>query len=174
MAYVDLSSGGATFRVTYTQTQDIATNKSVIKVTNLQVKLSSYTGQFYFNGTITIGGTTVVSMNATNGTHYANVNAKDTFYKVNGSYGSVTIAHADDGTKSVVFATVSIKGYYNGSSKFTSSGNKTVELTAIPRGLVHIDSGSGFEDYQVYIDNGSSWDLYMPYVDNGSSWDLCS
>lgn len=175
MAYVTLpSSGGAVFRIHYTQTSDIATNTSVIKVTKVEVKLSSYVGQFYFNGSITIGGKTVANMSSTNGTHYANINAKDTFYTVNGSYGSASIAHNADGTKTVAFATVNVKGYYNGSSKFTSATSTDVPLDAISRGLVRIDSGSGFVDYQVYIDNGSSWDLYMPYVDNGSSWDLCS
>lgn len=174
MATVTLpSSGGAVFRITYTQTSDIATNTSVIQVTKLEVKLSSYTGQFYFSGKVTIDGKTAVSMNATNGTHLANVNSTGTFYKVSGTLGSVTIEHDKDGKKSVDFATVSVKGYYNGSSKFSSATSKNVTLTAIPRGIVHIDSGSGFVDYQVYIDNGSSWDLYMPYADNGSSWDLC-
>lgn len=41
-------------------------------------------------------------------------------------------------------------------------------------GLVHIDSGSGFDSYQVFIDNGTSWDLAIPYIDNGTSWNLLS
>ena len=41
-------------------------------------------------------------------------------------------------------------------------------------GLVHIDSGSGFDGYQVFIDNGTSWDLAIPYIDNGTSWNLLS
>lgn len=43
------------------------------------------------------------------------------------------------------------------------------ELSAI----VYIDSGSGFDAYEIYIDNGTSWDLYQAYIDNGSGWDPC-
>lgn len=145
MAYVTLpSSGGATFRIYYTETPNASTNKTVVKVTEVQVKLSSYVGQFYFSGSIKIGGTTVVSMNATNGTHYANINAKDTFYKVNGSYGSVTITHDADGTKTVAFATVGVQGYYNGSKKFSSATSKDVPLTRIYRTFtLTISAGTG-------------------------------
>lgn len=41
-------------------------------------------------------------------------------------------------------------------------------------GLVHIDNGNNFEQYNIYIDSGKGWDLYVPYIDNGTSWDLLS
>lgn len=41
-------------------------------------------------------------------------------------------------------------------------------------GSVYIDSGSGFDSYQVFIDNGTSWDLAIPYNDNGTTWNLLS
>ena len=50
----------------------------------------------------------------------------------------------------------------------------SVPLTNIARGLVYIDNGSGFEQYQVYIDNGTSWEQYAPYIDSGSAWGLYS
>jgi hypothetical protein len=53
------------------------------------------------------------------------------------------------------------------------STNHSINVNYV-EGLVHIDSGSGFDSYQVFIDNGTSWDLAIPYNDNGTSWDLCS
>lgn len=48
-----------------------------------------------------------------------------------------------------------------------SSADVTVD-----EGLVYIDSGNGWETYEIYIDNGTSWDKYVPYIDNGASWEL--
>ena len=47
-------------------------------------------------------------------------------------------------------------------------------LTKYNPGVVFIDNGTAFEEYQVYIDNGTSWDHHIPYVDNGSGWDMCN
>lgn len=138
------TSGGVTFEITYTQTPNASTNKSVITVTNVRVKLSSYVGQFWFSGSIRIGGITVVSMSATQGTHFANINAKNAFYKLNGSYGSATISHDADGTKTVAFATVSIVGYLNGSKKVSSASSTNVILDPIYQAFtLTISEGTG-------------------------------
>lgn len=134
MAVVDITSSGITFRITYTQTSDVATNKSKVTVTKLQVKTTTHTGLYYFDGDITIGGVTVVDMSSSAGSHRASINDTGTFYNVSGTLGSATFTHNSDGTKTVDFALKSVAGWYNASSKkWTISGSKSVALTPIPR-----------------------------------------
>lgn len=134
MASVDITSSGITFRITYTQTSDVATNKSVVTVTKLQIKTTTHTGLYYFDGDITIDGKTVVDMSSSAGSHRASINATGTFYNVSGTLGSATITHESDGTQTVDFALKSVAGWYNASSKkWTISGSKSVALTTIPR-----------------------------------------
>lgn len=66
-----------------------------------------------------------------------------------------------------IYPNTTAYGFYN-------LGNKqTVTLeTYGAAGLVYIDSGKGFEAYQIYIDNGTKWELYMPYISNGSKFEL--
>lgn len=66
-----------------------------------------------------------------------------------------------------IFPNTTTYGFYN-----LSSGEKATLETEGAAGLVYIDSGSGFQPYQVYIDNGSKFELYMPYIDNGSKFEL--
>lgn len=56
---------------------------------------------------------------------------------------------------------------------FNETKNYSINVNYV-EGLVHINSGSGFDSYQVFIDNGTSWDLVIPYNDNGTSWILLS
>lgn len=136
MAYVDITNSnyGITFRITYTQTSNVATNKSVVAITNLQIKSASYVGLYYFDGDITIDGVTVVDMSSSAGSHRASINATGTFYTVAGSLGSATFEHDATGNKTVTFALKSVAGWYNASSKkWTISGSKSVALTTIPR-----------------------------------------
>lgn len=37
-------------------------------------------------------------------------------------------------------------------------------------GVVHIDTGTGFDKYTCYIDNGTDWELAIPYIDDGTNW----
>lgn len=173
--YVDFVNGtyGITFRVHYSQTYNSGTNKSVVAITNVEVKSTSYVGQYYLDGTFSIDGIAAVSMSINNGSHYANINSVDTFYTVNGDMGSVTVDHDENYSKTVTIVQSDIKGYYNGSVKWTAYTNTdTIELTKIG-GFIYIDNGTSFDKYEVYIDNGTSWDRYMPYIDNGSGWDMC-
>lgn len=55
---------------------------------------------------------------------------------------------------------------------YKTTGNRTLYAYWKPKGLVYIDSGTGWNAYQCYIDNGKSWDMYIPYIDNGKSWDM--
>lgn len=173
--YVDFVNGtyGITFRVYYSQTYNGSTNESVVSITNVEVKSTSYTGQYFLDGTFSIDGIAAVNMSAFNGTHYVNINSTDTFYAINGDMGSVTVAHDENYSKTVTIVQSNINGYYNNSVKWTAYTNTdTIELTKIG-GFIYIDNGTSFDMYEVYIDNGTSWDLYMPYIDNGTSWDIC-
>ena len=136
MATVDISSSnyGITFRITYTQTSDVATNKSVVSITKVQVKSNSYTGQYYLDGDIAINGTTVANMTLNKGQHKVNINGTGTYYGVSGTFGSITVEHDDTGDASATFALKTVQGWLQATTKkWTVSGSKTVELTRIPR-----------------------------------------
>ena len=136
MATVDISSSnyGITFRITYSQTSDVATNKSVVAITKVQVKSNSYTGQYYLDGDIAINGTTVADMTLNKGQHKVNINGTGTYYGVSGTFGSITVEHDDVGDASVTFALKTVQGWLQASTKkWTVSGSKTVELIRIPR-----------------------------------------
>lgn len=65
-------------------------------------------------------------------------------------------------------------------SAFTSGGLHTVisdvEIVTITdmSGIVHIYSGTAFENYLIYIYDGTNWVQYIPYVYDGSEWVICS
>lgn len=128
-----------TLRVHYEEIYDVATNTSQeLKITGLQVSNKrAYGGQWYYlEGTISIGGTVVVTMNPSKPTHKVFLDAANTFYDVSGTLGSVSgIAHENDGTKSI-----SISAYVWGHADDGVSGNgwhidgsQTIALTTIPR-----------------------------------------
>lgn len=130
--YFDLqdNSYGATLRVHYSETYETATNTSSVTITKLEVSQSAYYGvTHYFHGTITINGSTAVTL-SNNGLY---VGAKNTFYQIPDASGSVSVAHNSDGSKTTSIS-VSAKAY-NGSSqlKWSVSGSKTIALTTIPR-----------------------------------------
>jgi hypothetical protein len=136
VATVDISSSnyGITFRITYTQTSDVATNKSVVSITKVQVKSNSYTGQYYLDGDIAINGTTVANMTLNKGQHKVNINGTGTYYGVSGTFGSITVEHDDVGDASATFALKTVQGWLQATTKkWTVSGSKTVELNRIPR-----------------------------------------
>ena len=127
---------GVTLEITWSETYDIATNKSTVSITQIRGKSSAWMATYYLNGTVKIAGKTAITMNSTNGTHNVYTQTLDKYYKVSGKMGSVSdIAHNNDGTKSVSIA-VSIKGYTtSGGAGSGWSATKTVEvqLTDIPR-----------------------------------------
>ena len=154
MAVVEIKNEnyGITFEITYSQTPNVATNKSVVSITKLRIKSTKYTGLYYFDGSITVGGTTVVSMSSYYGTHRASIDNTSNFFVVSGSLGSVTIAHKDDGSQTVTFA-LSISGIYNGSKKWTISGSQTVALTPIaPISALKVSNGTLGVEQEITVD----------------------
>lgn len=135
--YFDLKNTqyGITMRINYKQTYDIATNKSDVVITSIQVATSNNPGQQrYLSGYVAIDSATAVSMSSASGTHSIYIGTTNTFANVSGSMGSVKgIAHNADGSKSVNI-TVSIKSYRtSGSADWSISGSQTVKLDTIPR-----------------------------------------
>lgn len=126
------SNGSCTFRVHWSETYDIAGNKSVISIDKVQVKSTGYIGLYYLNGTISVNGQNVVSFNSSTGTHSVYLEAKNTFYEIAGNVAppwiSAEVAHNSDGSKAVTI-TVNVKGVPNGAV----SGTESVTLTKIPR-----------------------------------------
>ena len=109
---------GITVKVTWSETYDITTNKSVVSIESLKVKSSSYYGKsYYLNGTIKVGGSEVIEFSSTLGSHYAHVSALNTYANVvaaSSKYASApwksdSITHDSDGSKSVAIA-VNIRG----------------------------------------------------------------
>ena len=135
--YFDLTNSqyGITLRVHYSQTYEIETNESSVAITKVQVKSSTNKGFLrYLDGSITIGGTTAVSMSSYHGTHSIYVGDLNTFYDVNGSMGSVSgITHNNDGSKSVTISVTIDSFRDSGKADWSVSGSKSIVLTTIPR-----------------------------------------
>lgn len=162
--YFDLydNSYGITFRVRYAQTYDVATNKSTVEITSLWVKCSAYFGiTHYLNGSITINGTKAVTLSSNGVT----ISAKNEFYKVSGTLGSVDVTHNNDGSKSVSIS-ASVKAY-NGESKlrWSVSGSETVTLTTIPRASsLTVSNGTlGTQQTLKITENDSSFTHKLTY-----------
>lgn len=134
---------GMTAKVFWSETYDTISNKSVVTITDLQLKNSNWYGfTYYLSGTLSINGNTVVSFNSTLGTHAARQNALNAYYSIvaNGDYdpapwGEVPVTHNDDGT-----GTCSIVAYVRGwqteekgANAFTIDGSSNVTLTSIDR-----------------------------------------
>lgn len=147
--YVEFSgSGGFSLRVLYAEDYSVETNASTVTITELQVKATEWYGwTYYLDGTISIDGQTVVSMDSVLGGHSAYIPSMDVWTKVSGTLGtSGSIAHNTDGSKSVAVA-VDVRGYTiggGGGSGWRANGSKSVALTNIPRA-----SGIGATDANI-------------------------
>lgn len=129
-------NNGIAMRFSYTETYDIATNASTVKLSRIEVKSSWYAGvTYYLDGTVKIGGTTVVTASSSGGTHRAYLPSMNSYASITGTLGSANIVHEDDGSKTAT-VTVSLRGFTQSGgagSGWTVSGSKTVTLTKIPR-----------------------------------------
>lgn len=143
----DLSgTNGITLRLNWSETYEITTNKSVVRIDSIQVKSSTYSSQtYYLDGIIKINGDTIFTMDSSAGYYSATVNATGSWYTVKKSGSTVTgyteVEHNSDGSKSV---TIDVTGNnWSGFRGFTVSGaggnnwkvegTKSVSLTDIPR-----------------------------------------
>jgi hypothetical protein len=131
---------GMTLKVFWSETYDISTNKSVVSITNLQLKTAYYATAFYPNGTIKIGGKTAITFDSIMGYHKFDCITTGGYWSVKCSKNALPwnvgdIVHDSDGRKSVSIA-VDIHGYTveeNAGNAWYVSATKSVELTTIPR-----------------------------------------
>lgn len=176
------ASGYFTVKVSWLETYDNTANKSNVQITSVQVKSSSYYGwSYYLNGTVKVNGSTVISMNSASGTHNVYVGATGTYYSIKTSGNSTatgtsgSIAHSDDGTKSISIS-IDISGYTTsggGGSGWHASGSETIALTAIDRTAPTVScSATPLSSSSLKIDataNVNS-DIWEYSLDDGSSW----
>ena len=141
-------SKNMTMKVAWGETYDVATNKSVASITNLQLKSEYHGGCFYLDGTIKIDGVTAITFESRIGNHYiyclgqkgysAVVSQDDAPpWKVSG------IEHDSDGSKAVSI-TVDVHGYTvdeNSGNGWHVSASKNVTLTTIPRASAITSAG---------------------------------
>ena len=136
-------SQGMGCKVCWSESCDVENNLSVLAV-DVKILCTGMGGgyRYYLNGSISVGGSAVVSFNSTAGSHsvYAVYGQEADIHAGSSSYAappwsSGNIAHDSDGSKSVSVS-VNFSGYSpdgGGSSGFSVSGSSTVALTTIPR-----------------------------------------
>lgn len=136
--YFDITATkNITVRVKYEETYDISSNKTTALNITLLVSSSNYYGHtYYIDGPLSVDGTTVKDFSSSSGENSVRINAQNTFYEVGGGpWTPSAISHNADGSKSVKIA-IAIKGYTtsgNGANGWSASGEKTIDLTTIPR-----------------------------------------
>lgn len=146
------------YKVSWSATQDISTNKSTISYTIYTEGVGSdWTRLAERTGVCKIAGQTV--WNKTE-----RVMRGEEVIKT----GTVTVQHDANGNASFsISLTVSV---YDAEWLYT--GSATYTLDRIYRGVVYIYDGTSFKEHACYIYNGSSWDMYQPYIYTGSGWEM--
>lgn len=124
------------------ETYDIDANTSVISVDVKMIYVGGAGAKtYYLDGTVSVNGSTVVTMSSSLGTHkfYGVYNSEAAITAGSGSspppWSSGNITHDSDGKKSVAIS-LNFRGYTKdgtGASGFEISGSQTIELTTIPR-----------------------------------------
>lgn len=145
--YFDIAgSHGFTFRFHWSEEYDITANTSQLWITNIQAKSTQYVGLWFPDGTISIDGKTVKTMEnygyATHGVRvYANETWGDLYSPNPGVHGNIDFpwdagifVHNSDGTKEVEF-TSNLKLWrdHNTGASPKINGSVILSLTTIPR-----------------------------------------
>lgn len=148
--YIDLTGSISSFtlRINWAESYDVASNKSTIKITSLQVRSTNYSGYtYYLDGVVKINGTVVFSMDSTTGDYSVTVNGTGGWYSVRKSgataTGSVDVIHNTDGSKTIAIEVAgknwqgcrfyTAAGGSAGGNGWRAEGKQNVELTTIPR-----------------------------------------
>lgn len=137
------SKGGITVEVAINEVFDALLNRSDVTV-GLRVKSSKYYNYtYYLSGFVKIDGVTLVKMNSTTPTHYAQPAALNSYTSVkrwsdgyqSSPWTAEGIDHNTDGSKTVTLE-VSLRGYTSGGgggSGWSVATTRKVALTHIPR-----------------------------------------
>ena len=154
--YFDIAgSHGFTFRFHWSEEYDVTANTSQLWITNIQAKSTQYVGLWFPDGTISIDGKTVKTMEnygyATHGVRvYANETWGDLYSPNPGVHGNIDFpwdagifVHNSDGTKEVEF-TSSLKLWrdHNTGASPKINGSVVLSLTTIPR-LSDLEASGG-------------------------------
>lgn len=156
---LDCTSGGFKIRVNWSETYDASTNSSVVTVSSVQFKSTSWYGFTYYpDGIVKINGTAVITMNSVYGGYNCRADRLNTWSTIKKSggataTGSTTVVHDADGKKNVV---IEITGnrftrcyFYvandenKGGNGWGCVGSSTISLTEIPTYSLSISAGTG-------------------------------
>ncbi len=177
-------------RVNWEETYDPIKNESVVTITSVQAKSTSWYGFTYYpDGIVKINGTVIATMNAYHGTHNVGIWRQGSWNSIKASggeivSGSVTVPHNADGTKSVAITLtgnqysgcrfLTVDG--DGGSNWYVLGDKNADLTAIDRTAptvscsTTVDSATGLtlkatasatcNKWEYSLNGGSTWTEY--------------
>lgn len=144
-------NNGVVLRILWSETYDIATNSSIVSITDIQVSFTSTYREtpYYFDGSLSVSGEIVATFSSLTGGYYVFPYALNTFYSVvvGSGYASLpfkssAITHNTDGSKSTTIS-VDIAGQSVSSGRWTATGSSTVTLYTIPRASsMAIDNGT--------------------------------
>ena len=129
---------GFTLKIKYSQTYDVSTNKSSVRITGVDLKSSSWYGwTYYLDGTIKINGSAAVTLDSATPNNSCTINSANVYTPVSIRSGMTTISvpHNSDGTKSVTIS-CNVYGFTaggGGGSGWEANGQSSVRLTTIPR-----------------------------------------
>lgn len=139
MGSVTFSGTNGNIRINYTETLDASNARSLITVTSVQAMSTNWYGyDFYAQGTVSVGGTQVLSMNGLNTYHTGYVGSTNTWYTIsntecNGVYVS------NNGSGSTTSIAIGSNGGYNdfnvwciGQTKgniYISTGSQNISLS---------------------------------------------
>ena len=141
--YFDIAgNNGITIRVNWEETYTIETNTSIVTVTGVSLKSSTYRTSYFLNGNISVADSPIVEMSSVMGTHVVDIPTLGSFESVVATtnagkppWSSGAIEHNADGSRTVTIA-VNLRGYTSSGGSgngWTVSGSTAVTLTTIPR-----------------------------------------
>lgn len=127
----------------WSETYNESANTHVVSIDKICLISTNWYGFTYYpNGTVSVGGTNVVSFNSSAGGHSCTINSQNGEYQINASAGysaspwySGTITGNADGSCSVTI-TLNFMGFTvngSGANGFQINGSSTVTLYTIPR-----------------------------------------
>lgn len=153
----EISNNYSYAKITWSETNDFATNSSIVSIDSLEIKTKSYYGvTYYLNGTIKVNGASVITFDSAKGTHLVTNSKAGTYYKVisadtalysNAPWKTGAIAHNADGTKDITISVDitlrTINGGFASGQKLT--GSTTEALTDLPK-CAYLVSAPNFFD----------------------------
>lgn len=170
---------------TYTMTQDIATNRSTIDVSDLTLnttsggRFSNYDLNVYLRAEYRLDGSSTVTykyfFGDADGATVGQKSMPNTTLSLltTAQIASVVIPHNQDGSRPDLV----IRGFVDSPSSdnwvpdSTQAYTAAITLTPIPRGP-RIKTGGTWKQTVLYVKTGGVWKIAVPYVKTGSTWKI--